>query len=149
MSKFIEHLPRPTGVVSMRAWRGKTLVEAWREHNLVVDSGRQILIRALRGDAGSEVTKIGFGTSDLAADVGDTVLVDAFIKRMDSGAYHHPSNRSVEFSFNLTNLQANGLAIMEIGLFSEDENLFARKVRSEPLNKTADLYIEGTWTITY
>jgi len=46
-------------------------------------------------------------------------------------------------------LQANGLAIMEIGLFSEDDNLFARKVRSEPLNKTADLYIEGTWTITY
>lgn len=98
------------------------------------------------GHAGKVVTKIGFGTGTASESQDDSALTGAFIKPL-SGYELDPGNpRLMRFSYRLLRGEANGLHITEIGLYTEDEMLVARKVRS-PIEKTPDMEFGDTWEL--
>jgi len=52
----------------------------------------------------------------------------------------------IQTNWILNTDENNGTAIMEFGLLSADGTLLCRKVRTKPINKEADISIEGSWT---
>jgi hypothetical protein len=123
------------------------VIEEYSGENLIVDVGRGNLAHALAGVVtGRDVTKIGFGTSDIAPSSGDTALTGAFEKLLDGFTF--PDAKSVKFDFTLDYSEANGMAMKEFGLVCSGASLFARKTRSV-INKTDQFKIVGTWTIIF
>lgn len=98
------------------------------------------------GDPDKRVTKVGFGIGTAAATPEDTALTDAFIKPLAGFTEVPGSPRLLRFSYLLGRSEAVGMMITEIGLFTEDETLVARKVRSA-IEKTADLEIGDSWEL--
>jgi len=147
---------RPTGLLQLRTYRAGLLVgeeelieliEDWEGPNLVVDTGKQVQARLLGGDTKLIITKIGFGTNATAPVRGNTSLTEGFIKPLAGVTF--PAANQVRFNFELGVTEANGLAISEFGLIAENNTLYARKTRTAPLHKAADLALRGTWTITF
>jgi len=95
--------------------------------------------------AGNYITSISFGTATNRPTVGDIAITDAFTKNVSG--YSFPSTTSVKFDWTLLTTEANGKAITEYGLLTQDGSLFSRKVRGV-INKEADVLINGSWTIT-
>lgn len=138
---------RPKGILTLRMFRdGVEVVE--EGFNLVVDLSKQQLARLIGGDvANRSITKIGFGTSGTAPAAGNTTLAGAYVKALGSVSY--PTTNSVEFAFTLGTTEANGMSIMEFGLFTAGDVLFARKTRAGAIVKDSDLAIAGTWRINF
>lgn len=138
----------PSGELHLRIYRGGVLVETFIEKNLIVDGSKQLLSRLLGGTvANNSVTKIGFGTSGTAPAAGNAALTNPTVKALDSITY--PDASKVSFNFSLGSAEANGKAIMEFGLFSAGDVLFARRVRATALNKDTDISLAGSWVITF
>lgn len=110
--------------------------------NMWVDSGRQLLTYALgfRSPISHFVcTKFAVGTGTTAPAVADTSLEEAILLTdtnadltLDSpykaiGAATFPSPFIIHIEMPLAVGDANGKLITELGLFSEDESIFARK----------------------
>ncbi len=126
---------------------GKLLYEEVAD-NLIVNVGKQSLASLLGGQSGSSnkrVAKIGFGTSGATPAGANTSLENAFVKVLDSVDY---SGTSVIFGYALELSENNGTTIREFGLYSLDDTMFSRIVRN-PITKTADIRIAGTWKITF
>lgn len=118
------------------------------EPNLIVTLSKTAHARLLGGDVvNRSITQIGFGTSGTAPAIGNTSLTGAFLKDVDTVSY--PTADSVKFDFSLGAGENNGMAIMEVGLFTEGSVLYARRVRSTPLNKDSEISFAGAWTITF
>lgn len=141
-------LRRPEGIFSLEVWRRGELIEVYEDENLVVDASKQQLARLIGGDVTNRsITKIGFGTSGTAPAAGNTTLTGAYVKALGSITY--PTTNSVQFAFTLGTSEANGLSIMEFGLFTAGDILFARKTRAGAIVKDSDLSISGTWRINF
>lgn len=139
---------RPQGVFTLEIRRHGELVELFQEENLVVDLSKQQLARLIGGDVTNRsITKIGFGTSGTAPAAGNTSLTGAYVKAL--GTVTYPTTSSVQFAFTLGTSEANGMSIMEFGLFTAGDVLFARKTRTGAIVKDSDLSISGTWQITF
>lgn len=139
---------RPTGVFTLNVFRNGELIEVYEDNNLVVNASKQQLARLIGGDvANRSITKIGFGTSGTAPAAGNTTLTDAYVKLLGSVSY--PTTDSVEYAFTLGTSEANGKAIIEFGLFTGGDVLFARKVRGGAILKDSDLSLAGSWRITF
>ena len=149
MLNFIDsQLDAPSGRLVLNVFRGSELVEALDEQNLIVVGSKQTHARLLGGDtANRTVTKFGVGTNGTAPAAGNTSLTGAFVKAIDSVEY--PASNQVKFNFSLTSAEANGMAILEFGLLTGGDVLYARKVRAAALNKDSDISISGSWTITF
>lgn len=133
---------------ALDVFRRGQLIERVREKNLVVDAGKAPMARLLGGTVtGNSVTTIGFGTSGTTPALGNTALTGAFTKAL--GTIDYPVAGQVRFAFSLLTSEANGLAILEFGLFTGAGALFARKTRTTALNKDVDLSLTGTWIITF
>jgi hypothetical protein len=117
------------------------------EPNLVVDTGKQVVAKAL-GNLGAYGAKIGVGTGTTAAAAGDTGLTGAFIKALTGTAVN--ATNTIQFSYDITSSEANGMTIGEFGLFDNSGTpvLIARKVLSSTIAKTSSFALQGTWTIT-
>jgi hypothetical protein len=138
----------PKGFFCLDVFRKGLLIERFEEENLIVDNSKQIHAKLLGGAvSGQSVTKIGFGSNGLAPAGGNTLLTNGYIKAVDATTY--PNTNQVQFAFSLSSAEANGLAIMEFGLLTAANTLYARRVRGAPLNKDADLSFSGTWTIVF
>ena len=138
---------KAVGEVSVTVYDNNKPVARFEEKNLVVTLGKTNIAKLLGGDAaGHAITKIGVGTGSVAPTVGDSSLTAAFTKLLDSVSY--PDANSVLFHFDIGNADANGLNIVEFGLFNDADILFARKVRSEIITKTSAIRLVGTWKIT-
>lgn len=131
--------------------------------NLVVDGGRIALARLLGGDyTGYQITKVSFGTGDDPPRYNDVTLspqpggiyvggenqveltVGVETKALDATTF--PAPYLVRFYFSLDYNEANGMVIREVGLWTADDVLFARK--SFPgLIKSAENRIELAWTL--
>jgi len=147
------------GVLSYKVYRNvdgeKLLIDEYESQNLIVDTGREQMARLLAGEFGQRhITKIGFGTNNAAATVQDTSLTGAFVKAIDE--FDYPKVGHVRFKFTLNESEANGMKIIEFGLFCNDGVLFARRRRekengdvSDPIAKESDISLEGTWTIEF
>lgn len=138
----------PTGRFRLEIYRRGTLIEVFEENNLIVDNSKQIHAHLLGGDVTNRsVTQIGFGTNPTAPVGGNTALTGAYVKTIDLVTY--PATNQVNFAFSLGTSEAQGLAISEFGLITAGNMLYARKVRSLPLNKDVDLTLAGSWLISF
>lgn len=150
MNHLVDPHKAPTG--HFRLWvrrRGVIVPElCMDEKNLIVNGARTAHAHLLGGDvANRSITTIGFGTSGAAPNVADTGLTGAFTKAVAATSY--PDAYSVKFDFSLLAGEDNPQAISEFGLFTQGGALYARKIRSSPLNKDADLSFSGSWTISF
>lgn len=146
--KFVDEKIPLSGHFLLKVYRRGLLVDEMDEPNLIVTSSKATLARLLGGDTTNRsVTKIGFGTSGTAPVVGNTGLTSPFVKAISSVTY--PVAGDVQFNYALGSGEANGLAIMEFGLFTAGDVLIARKVRSSALNKDSDLSLTGSWTLSF
>jgi len=138
----------PTGDFLLHVFHRGILIEEIDEKNLIVNNSKLIHARLLGGDVlNRPLAQIGFGTNPTPPAAGNTTLTSAFLKPLDGVSY--PSDSQVRFAFSLGPLEANGMAISEFGLLTGVGMLYARKVRSAPLNKDSDLSFAGTWTINF
>lgn len=147
--KFEDGLWRPEGEFHLEVYRKGELIEVYDDKNLVVDASKQQLAHLVGGDVTSRsITKIGFGTGGTAPAVGNTGLTAGFYSKT-LGAVTYPSTNSVQFAFSLGTTEANGLAIIEFGLFCANDVLFARKTRSGAITKDTDLTLSGSWKLNF
>lgn len=138
----------PNGRLVINVFKRGVLVETFDEQNLIVDGYKQTHARLLGGDVTNRsVTQFGVGTNGTAPAAGNTALTGAFTKAIDTVSY--PATNQVKFDFSLSSAEANGMAILEFGLFTGGGVLYARRVRSSALNKDSDISISGSWTITF
>lgn len=144
-----DHAPGAArGHFRLWVWRNGVLIAEDDEPNVIVDLAKQTQARLIGGDvANRSITKIGVGTGSNAAAAGNTSLTGSFVRALTGVTY--PTTNSVRFAFTIATSEANGMAIHEFGLFTAGDVLFARRVRSGPLQKESDLALTGTWTITY
>ncbi|MDR0997276.1 MAG: phage tail protein [Zoogloeaceae bacterium] len=132
--------------------RGK-LIDIIDERNLIVDGAKNQLARLIGGDgANRQITRIGFGVGQTAAQPGDSALTlppgigQSAIKGI--GRVSYPAPGQVQFDWGLSTSELNGVAITEFGLFCADGTLFSRKHRA-PIQKESDLSLSGSWTIIF
>jgi hypothetical protein len=149
MMNFCEdEQPQPTGRLQYTVFENGTPIEVFDEQNLIVDNSKQVHARLLGGDVTNRsVTQFAVGTNGTTPAGGNTSLSGAFMKALDATSY--PATNQVKFDFSLSSSEANGMAILEFGLFTAGSTLYARRVRSAALNKDSDISISGSWTISF
>lgn len=135
------------GRVHIQVWNAAgELLRTIDDDNLIVNVGKQSLARLLgAGTTTKRVNKIGWGIGASDPAGGNTSLTSPFIKTLAGTSY---SGNSVVFEYILELSEMNGVSIREFGLFSADNTMFSRMVRSA-IEKTADIRLTGTWTITF
>ncbi len=126
--------------------------------NLFLDQGRQLLAYAFAFRAPIEdytCQKFGVGTGTTAPKVIDTTL-EAPILLSSTSAYTAPID-SIDFlaafvvrvGFSVATSDANGYLLTELGLYSGNDTLVARKIRSVGINKTSDFSPALTWRLRF
>jgi hypothetical protein len=124
--------------------------------NLFVDNGRQLLAFAFgfRSPIENYVCKsFGVGTGQTAARVTDVALEAPITlstgptKPVDTIDFLSAFVVRVSFTLGLTD--ANGYVITEMGLFSGNNSLIARKIRAVSINKTSEFAPTLTWRIRF
>ena len=118
--------------------------------NLVVSSGKTILAKLLAHDAsyvGEYISKIGFGTGNTAAAIGDTGLKALVLSKAVTITY--PAFNQVMFSATMNDNEGGSSTYQEIGLLSSGTSkLFSRLVIS-PITKSTLYKIQVDWTISF
>jgi hypothetical protein len=145
------------GEFHVQIYRGGKIIEDYGSQNLIVEGAREIMAYLLSGAEGKSISKIALGTSGSIPDPSDTIITNAFIKEISG--YSYPALGEVEIEWHLLTTEANGLAIREFGLLSEEGVLFARKIRekevggekvpAEAIYKEEDISIDGQWRIIF
>lgn len=144
----VERVPAGWGVGNDEACLGT---------NLFVDQGRQLLAYcfAFRSPISNFVcSKFGVGTGSTAARASDVALEAPVL--LYSGSYTAAID-SIDFlsafvvriAFTLGLNDCNGSLIREQGLFSGNDSLIARRVRTVGINKTSDFSPTLTWRIRF
>jgi len=146
-TQFREVFPM-RGIFVMRVYRNGKLIEVYKDKNLIVNGAKDAATHLLSGDSeGKHISKIAFGTSGNIPTPDDTEISSPFVKNISAVGY--PAQGHAEFSWRLTESEANGKPIMEFGLLCEDGTLFARKVRENAIPKESDIALEGEWIIIF
>ena len=123
------------------------ILENYEDRNLVVNGGRETVMKLLgAGTFAKRLTQIAFGTNGTAPVGTDSAITGAYTKNL--GTVSYPTISSVKFDWTLGALEGNGIGIVEFGLLSEDDTLFARKVRAL-ISKNSDIILNGSWTISF
>ncbi|MDR0474567.1 MAG: hypothetical protein LBH43_12955 [Treponema sp.] len=123
-------------------------IETFADSNLIVNTARLQMSHLVAGDvSGRSINRVALGTNGSVAIVTDTEIANAFVKNVDS--FEYPAIDRVKINWKILQGEANGMAIMEFGLLTEDGKLFARRRRDKPLNKESDISIEGEWIIIF
>ena len=114
-------------------------------HNLYLDQGRQCVAYAMGFRAPITdyvITKFGIGTGVTPPRVTDVALEAPILlsgnptKNLDVVDYISPFVMRASFTLGVGD--ANGYIISEMGLFTGNDTLVARKVRAVSINKTSD-----------
>ena len=124
------------------------------DRNLVVTAAKANMSRLIAGDtnpAGERyVSKMSWGTGTTPANPSDVALVTeiAAVGKKALDSYDFPDSTTVRFIAELTASEGNGYTISEAGLWTEEENLFARKVFSG-VSKSASFIFIFRWSILF
>ena len=146
-NRFIERTAL-RGRLSYTVFKNGVPVEQFVDNNLIVNGARLQMARLIAGDInGRSVTHIAVGTNGDTPTVNDTEITDLFIKPVDG--FEFPASGQVQINWKLLVSEANGKAIQEFGLYTEDGTLFARRIRVNPIHKENDISIEGQWIIIF
>ena len=147
MEKFSEKIPL-RGVFGIRVYKSGKLIEEVLDENLIVNIAREQMAHLVAGRTqGRHITSIAFGTSNVDPEPTDTVITGQWAKAIFGHSF--PVSGRVRFDWRLGVTENNGMAIREFGLLTADGRLFARKTRTNPINKESDISIEGNWTIIF
>jgi hypothetical protein len=148
-----DQLNPPTGHVKYDVRRAGKLIERVDDHNLIVVGSQQIHSQLLGGNfTGNNIAQFGVGTNLTAPVFGNTSLTGQYLNAIQGVSYPNgPTGDGVTFAFGLgtADSPAYGMAIGEFGLLTPTGLLYARKVRTTPLNFESDISLSGTWEITF
>lgn len=119
--------------------------------NLFLDQGRQCVAYAMGGR--SPVTdyvigKFGVGTGLTAARVTDVAL-EAEVHSGVLSTVDYISPFVTRFSFVLGLNDANGHMLSEMGLYTDNDTLVARKVRAVSINKVSTFSPTLSWRVRW
>jgi hypothetical protein len=136
------------GILRYTVFKNGIPIEKVEDRNLIVTGARIQMAHLIAGDfTGKNLKKIAFGTNGNPPLLENTEITNPFIK--DLTGYSFPADGQVQFNWNLNANEANGLAIMEFGLLTAELVLFSRRTRENPLNKEADISLEGQWILVF
>lgn len=140
---------KPRVNVSVELYDAKTgeLIKKEETHNLVVDSGLNLLRDALRLGSISPLTKIGIGTSGTAVSSAQTALLAEISKHNLLSVTS--SDKTLTCQYFLDETTGNGQTIREMGLFTTDNTMYARVVLTTPIEKTNLVIAALTWTLDW
>jgi hypothetical protein len=124
----------------------KIKIGGFDDTNLITLSGKQVMAYLMAGEPGThKVSKFGIGTGDSFPDDYDVGLTNAFIN--NTTGYYFLEPTVVQWYFSVPAHEGTGLVVTEFGLFSEAEQLFARKIRTPGITKDSSISFSGAWTI--
>lgn len=147
MVELSERVAGVRGTLSVIGRRHGVAVADFTEPNLIVAGARDVLARLLGlGQASDPIQKVGIGRNGLQAQVTDVALQEPVYAVV--GAPTFPSPGVVVFPYSFPENVADGMAVWEFGLVTAGGQLFARRVRQQPIVKH-QLEIVGTWTIYF
>lgn len=139
-----DRLDHMRGAVVLKIYRNGILEEEDSDHNLIVTAGRSKLAKLLGGGYTGAINRVGVGTGSTPAADGDKGLTNAVYIPISSTEY---GEAKVRFNFVIGSSDANGMDIVELGLFFADGTMFSRRVRKSVIGKEDDLQITGYWEI--
>nr|WP_304097694.1 hypothetical protein [Mitsuokella multacida]DAE59523.1 MAG TPA: tail collar fiber protein [Caudoviricetes sp.] len=139
-----DRLDHMRGAVVLKIYRNGILEEEDSDHNLIVTAGRSKLAKLLGGGYTGAINRVGVGTGSTPAADGDKGLTNAVYIPISSTEY---GEAKVRFNFVIGSSDANGMDIVELGLFFADGTIFSRRVRKSVIGKEDDLQITGYWEI--
>jgi hypothetical protein len=125
----------------------KVKIDSFDEENLIVLDGKQIMAYLLAGEPGNHtITKFGVGEGTALPVDDDAGLTNPYIRSLTG--YRFLTDTAVQWDVALDVGEAIGKTISEFGLFSADEQLFARKIRRGlAIPKDASISFDGAWTV--
>jgi len=144
------------GILNYQVFKNGVLIEEVRGENLILNGARNQMARLIAGVAQDrQITKFAVGLSGTDPVVTNETLTGAFVKNIDGFSF--PAMGQVQFDLSLGTGEANGMAIMEFGLMTEDGTLFSRRIREDengnpinkPINKESDISMIGQWIIIF
>jgi len=150
MIEFIEDLPEQghalKGILTIEVYKNGILIDKIIENNLIVNGARDQVARLIAGNVtGRSINRIAFGTNGADPTLADTAITNQFVRNVK--AFSYPATGQVQIDWELPVGENNGMAIMEFGLLTVDDTLFARRIRENPIHKEADISLVGHWTI--
>ena len=124
----------------------KIRIGGFDDTNKITLSGKQVMAFLMAGEPGNhKIAKFGVGEGSTFPDDYDTGLTNAYIR--DLVGYRYLEDTILQWDFVIDNNEANGLNVSEFALYSEDEQLFARKIRTPAIVKDYSISFAGQWTI--
>lgn len=119
--------------------------------NRIVNLGRKNILNLLAngnnlGDS-LFVSKIAFGTSNTPTTDDDITITNPYVKPLVSPKII--GNNELLYNWSLAQDENNGVTIWEMGLQSQNGDLFARKISNNPIFKDSDKTVEGSWRIIF
>jgi hypothetical protein len=146
--RFTDERRQVKGILRYTVFKNGVPIEEMEDHNLILNMARIQMAHLIAGDfTGRNIKKIAFGTNGNPPTLADMQITNAFTK--DIVRHSFPVDGQVQFSWNLLENEANGLTIMEFGLLTDGLVLFSRRIRENPLNKEADISLEGQWILVF
>lgn len=140
------------GIVSYKVYdKEGNIIQEETGTNKIVNLGRKNILNLLAngnnvGDS-LYVSKIAFGTGKEPTTDDDISITNPYIKPLVAPKII--SNNELVYSWSLAQDENNGVIINEIGLESQNGDLFARKVTNIPIDKDTDKTVEGSWRIIF
>lgn len=165
--KVKEGIQEIRGEFGLQVYKRGKLVDEYVDHNLIVEVGRQRLAELAAGKSTAAIKYIGFGSGKNYVANGraletdkDTTLEDLQLFEFKTsevdGAAVEVNGMDARFNFCLTEAEANGLEIREIGLFCADGVMFSHRVRTNKkrtkiltIDKEDDLEIKGYYILHF
>lgn len=155
--RFEDSIKKVTGEIRLEVYRKNKLVKQIDDHNLVVDAGRMRLAELAAGKVGnysnSYISHIGLGSGSEMEKVGDTELENQQLFPLTSIELN---GRDVKCNFLISENEANGLSIRELGLFCADGTMFSHRVRRNEetgevgvIEKFSDIELKGFWILHF
>lgn len=134
---------KPSGELTIRAYKFGRLIWEHTDHNLIVDVGYAALLSGLAGVANKSISKVQIGTDGTPPTPTDTELTSTIDLVITS---YTVVNRVLTLNFEMGALVGNGTIFSEYGLICADGTLFSRRV-VPAFTKIQDLTLEGVWKI--
>jgi hypothetical protein len=134
-------------LVSVYDAKSGTLISTQQTHNLVVNSGLNLLRDALDTGTISPLTRIGFGASATPVTPTNTSLFDEIFRTNITAKI--PGHKTLTCQYFLDETTANGQTLKEVGLFTTDGTLYARVLLNTPIPKTELIVATFSWTLDW
>jgi len=125
------------------------LVSTQVVHNMIVEAGRNALLKAFLGlIPAASIASFGIGddntaTTDAFTDLKHRLFIDSVTSRWLNG-----NTITIQYYLYAENAETGEKQIKEAGLFLDDGTLFARCILSSPLQRTKNNSIMFTWEVS-